>query len=126
MFFSPIAGAILAITVATNRSLPPWFIGLLGGVGGMLALVIYLVQAGWFYRLRGFPIWVVILEDILCVCLVFFAFGAPRQGGLIALFLLWLAIRSSSAWNTWYRAQGPTDPKNTAQSNPRQGKSEPD
>jgi hypothetical protein len=27
---------------------------------------------------------------------------APEQGGLIAMLLLWLAIRSSSAWRNWH------------------------
>jgi hypothetical protein len=125
LFFSPIAGAILGTTVAINRGLPPWLIGLIGGIGGMLALVIYLVQAGWFYRLRGLPVWMTIAEDILCVCLVFLAFGAPKEGGLIALLLLWLAIRSSGQWNNWYQTQRPN--KTTKrQTNPRQGKLDPD
>jgi hypothetical protein len=63
-----------------------------------------LVQVGWFYRLKGLPIWAVLLEDILCVLLVLFAFKAPNSGGLIALLLLWLAIRSSQSWYQWYRA----------------------
>lgn len=121
LYCSPIAGAILGLTVAINRGLAPWLTGLIGGIGGMLALVIYLVQAGWFYRLKGIPVWVAIVEDILCVCLVFLAFGAPREGGLLALLLLWLAIRSSSEWNAWYRSQNKSSPYN-----PRQGKSKPD
>jgi len=44
------------------------------------------------------------LQDLLCVLLVLFALDAPKQGGLIALLLLWLAIRSSSAWYRWYHA----------------------
>ena len=65
LFLSPVAGAILGLTVANNRGLPPALTGILGGIGGMLALVIYLVQAGWFYRLRGIPLWGAIVEDIL-------------------------------------------------------------
>jgi len=41
----------------------------------------------------------------LCVLLVLLAFDAPREGGLIALLLLWLAIRSSREWQHWYRTQ---------------------
>ena len=64
-----------------------------------------LVQVGWFFRLRGIPIWLVCLEDILCIGLVFFAFNAPQEGGLIALLLLWLAIRSSNSWRRWHSSK---------------------
>lgn len=104
LFFSPLAGAVLAIAVATNRNVAPWLMGILGGVGGMVALVLYLVKTGWFYRLRGLPLWVTVGEDLLCVGLVSMAFGAPEQGGIVALVLLWLAIRSSSQWYQWYRS----------------------
>ncbi|NEP36889.1 MULTISPECIES: DUF4126 family protein, partial [unclassified Moorena] len=67
-----------------------------------LAFVLQLVQVGWFYRLRGLPLWVVFLQDFLCVVLIILAFDAPEQGGLIALLLLWLAIRSSKHWYRWY------------------------
>ena len=73
------------------------------GVGGILALVLKLVQVGWFFRLRGLPIWVICLEDVICVLLVLFALNAPQHGGLIALILLWIAVRSSTAWRTWYQ-----------------------
>ncbi|WP_017710954.1 DUF4126 domain-containing protein [Prochlorothrix hollandica] len=109
LFFSPLAGVILAMTVATNRNLPDWLLGILAGVGGMVALVLYLVKMGWFYRLRGLPLWLTLGEDFLCVALVFMAFGAPEQGGLVALVLLWLAIRSSSAWYQWYTANPALD-----------------
>ncbi|MGA0201446.1 MAG: DUF4126 domain-containing protein [Prochlorotrichaceae cyanobacterium] len=129
LFLSPVAGSILGLTVANNRELPPGLTGILGGVGGIFALVIYLVQAGWFYRLRGIPLWAAIVEDILCVSLVFMAFGAPRQGGLLALLLLWLALRTSSQWRNWYVHQGdsPHPSHNSSQKlSPRQGKLEPD
>ena len=45
----------------------------------------------------------VIVEDLLSIALVFFAFEAPQEGGLIALFLLWIAIRSATAWRDWYK-----------------------
>jgi hypothetical protein len=61
------------------------------------------VQIGWFYRLRGIPLWIVFIEDALCVFLVVLAFDAPKKGGLIALMLLWLAIRSSKEWQRIYR-----------------------
>jgi hypothetical protein len=102
LIFSPIAGAILGITVARFTSLSVELGWLAAIVGGLLALVLQLVQTGWFYRLRGLPIWLVLLQDILCICLVIFAFDAPNQGGLIALLLLWLAIRSSKQWYDFY------------------------
>ncbi len=102
LIFSPIAGAILGITVARFTSLSLELGWLAAIVGGLLALVLQLVQMGWFYRLRGLPIWLVLLQDILCVCLIIFAFDAPNQGGLIALLLLWLAIRSSKQWYNFY------------------------
>lgn len=126
LFLSPCAGSILGLTVANNRELPPGLTGILGGVGGILALVIYLVQAGWFYRLRGIPLWAAIVEDILCLSLVFMAFGAPRQGGLLALLLLWLALRTSSQWRNWYVQQGDTPRQRGQKISPRQGKLEPD
>lgn len=100
--FSPIAGAILGITVAKYTSLTSELGWLVAIVGGLLAFVLQLVQTGWFYRLRGLPIWLVLLQDVLCVFLVIFAFDAPNQGGLIALLLLWLAIRSSKQWYDFY------------------------
>lgn len=124
LLFSPFVGAIMAMAIAeatfAQPNAPPallvWIIGL---VGGLLALVLQLVQAGWFYRLRGLPLPVILAQDILCISLVLFAFDAPKQGGLIALILLWLAIRSSKEWYRWYVKQGPAK-------NPRRYKSNPD
>jgi hypothetical protein len=102
LIFSPLVGALMAIIVTNILQLnfqPLWVIGV---VGGVLAFVLKLVQVGWFFRLRGIPIWIVVLEDFLCIFLVLFAFKAPQQGGLIAMLLLWLAIRSSSEWRRWY------------------------
>ena len=104
LVFSPLVGAIMAMTVAGIFHIQPvQLIWILGVVGGLIALVLQLVQVGWFYRLQGLPIWAVLLEDILCVLLVLFAFKAPNSGGLIALLLLWLAIRSSQSWYQWYK-----------------------
>lgn len=102
LIFSPIAGGIMAMGVAKITGLfivPLWLIGLLGGT---LALVINLVLMGWFFRLGGMPIAWVIFEDVLCIVLVLSAFNSPKEGGLIALLLLWLAIRSSKEWYNWY------------------------
>ncbi|EAW33819.1 DUF4126 domain-containing protein [Lyngbya sp. PCC 8106] len=106
---SPFVGAIMGIAIAQATDAPEWLVGLIGVTGGLLALVLQLVQVGWFYRLRGLPIWVIFFQDILCISLVVFAFDAPQQGGLIALLLLWLAIRSSKEWYQWYTA--PNQPK---------------
>ncbi|MGK7878165.1 MAG: DUF4126 domain-containing protein [Xenococcaceae cyanobacterium] len=102
LVFSPIVGALMGIAVANITNFEIKQLWLIAIVGGLLALVLKLVQVGWFFRLRGIPIWVVFIEDILCVFLVLFAFKAPEQGGLIAMLLLWLAIRSSNEWRCWY------------------------
>ncbi|MEA5534759.1 DUF4126 domain-containing protein [Crocosphaera sp. XPORK-15E] len=102
LIFSPLVGGLLAVTVVKIANLemePLWLIGV---IGGLFALLLKLVQVGWFFRLRGLPIWVICLEDVICVLLVLFAFNAPKNGGLIALMLLWIAIRSSTAWRQWY------------------------
>ncbi|MCC5614959.1 DUF4126 domain-containing protein [Nostoc sp. CHAB 5836] len=99
LFMSPLVGAIMGLGVATPTLTPNWLIAL---IGGLLALVLQLVQVGWFYRLRGLPLWAVFLQDTLCIALVLFAFDAPWQGGLIALILLWFAIHSAKQWYDWY------------------------
>lgn len=119
---SPVVGAIVGITVARTAQMESWMSWILGIVGGLLASVLQLVQIGWFYRLRGLPLWVVFVQDFLCVSLVLLAFDAPQQGGLIALLLLWLTIRSSAEWRRWYRDQAKDGDRN----NPRKGKQEPD
>ncbi len=99
LFMSPVVGAIMGLAVATATATPNWLIAI---IGGLLALVLQLVQVGWFYRLRGLPLWAVFLQDTLCIALVLFAFHAPWQGGLIALILLWFALRSAKQWYDWY------------------------
>lgn len=122
LLLSPIVGAILAMAVAAAAELSQWLVWLLGGVGGLLALVLQLVQVGWSYRLGRLPLWSIFVQDALCVLLVLFALDAPRQGGLIALLLLWLAIRSSKDWHRWYVAQARPDD----QAHPRKYKRNPD
>ncbi len=100
LLFSPVAGALLGMTIATITGQSLW---LAGSMGGLLALVLQLAQVGWFFRMRGLPLWAVFVQDILCVLLVLLALDAPTQGGLIALLLLWLAIRSINDWRRWYR-----------------------
>ncbi len=113
----------MAMAIAeTAADVEGWLVKLIGIVGGLLALVLQLVQAGWFYRLRGLPVWLIFFQDALCIFLVIFAFDAPQQGGLIALLLLWLAIRSYQDWYRWYKKQAPQ----AYRGNPRRYKSNPD
>ena len=100
ILFSPVMGAIMGLAVVSTTTTSAWLIGV---TGGLFALVLQLVQLGWFYRLRGLPLWFVFIQDALCVALVLLAFGAPTPGGLIALVLLWLAIYSGKLWYNWYR-----------------------
>ncbi|UBF28369.1 DUF4126 domain-containing protein [Kovacikia minuta CCNUW1] len=122
LLFSPVVGAIMGVAVARITGVSGWLVDLMGAIGGLLALVLKLVQVGWFYRLKSIPVWVLFAEDTLCILLVLFALDAPKQGGLIALLLLWLALRSSKEWYRWYTAQaGPSSRKN-----PRRYKQDPD
>ena len=122
LVFSPIVGVIIGVAIARITTKPEWLVWLLGTTGGVLALVLQLVQTGWIYRLKQVPVWIVFAQDALCVALVFFAFDAPKQGGLIALLLLWIAVRSSKEWHQWYAHQ--TGSKKQAR--PRDYKQDPD
>jgi hypothetical protein len=102
LFLSPFVGALMGLAVASATQTPSWLVAL---IGGLLALVFQLVLVGWFYRLRGLPIWAVFMQDVLCITLVFFAVDAPRKGGLIALVLLWVAILSAKYWYSWYKGK---------------------
>jgi hypothetical protein len=102
LILSPMVGAIMGISVAQLAAAPEAFIWIVGIVGSLLAFVLQLVQVGWFFRLRGLPLWVVFIQDVLCIALVIFAFDSPQSGGVIALLLLLLAIRSSNQWHKWY------------------------
>lgn len=98
LIFSPLVGGLMAIGVARLievKITPLWLLGL---IGGLLALVLKLVQVGWFFRLGKIPITFIFLEDFLSVVLVIFALKAPENGGLIAMILLWIALRSSTQW----------------------------
>lgn len=119
---SPIVGAIVGITVVRTVEFASWLIWIVGIVGGLLALVLQLVQVGWFYRLHRIPIAVVFLQDFLCVVLVVLAFDAPKHGGIIALLLLWLTLRSSAEWRRRYEGQAARGDR----SNPRRYKQDPD
>lgn len=99
---SPIVGAIMAIAAAKVTAVPKLFIGL---IGGLFALLLQLIQAGWFYRRQSLPTWLPFVQDALCILLVFLAVNAPHLGGIIALMLLSLAIYSYSNLYRWYRTQ---------------------
>jgi Domain of unknown function (DUF4126) len=120
LVFSPVVGTMVGVAIAKAIVPPSPLIWLLGIISGLLAFVIQLVLSGWIYRLRHIPLWLFFIQDVLCVALVIFAFRAPRQGGILALLMLWLAIRSSKEWHHWYRAQG------QVKGNPRDGKQDPD
>ncbi len=122
LLFSPLVGGIVGMTVARTAQLDAALAWVLTILGGLLAFVLHLVQVGWSYRLRGLPIWVIFIQDFLCVALALLAFDAPQQGGLLALLLLWLTIRSSTEWRRWYIQQAGA--KNSR--NPRQYKRDPD
>lgn len=119
--FAPVVGAIAALAIAATMDVDSWLVFLFALIGGLVALVIHLVQLGLFYRMPKLPFWTILLQDFLCISLVLFAFDAPQQGGIIALLLLWLAIRSSQTWRRWYLAQAQRD-----QANPRRQKRDPD
>ena len=106
LLVTPLVGGLMAVTVVNLfhvEQLAVWPLWFTAGLGGMFAFVLKLVQVGWFFRLRGIPLWWVLIEDLLCVVLVLFAIKFPKNGGLIAMLLLWLAVRSSTAWRQWYR-----------------------
>jgi hypothetical protein len=102
LVFSPIVGAIMGIAVSKGTEAPSWLIAL---ISGLFAFVLQAVQVGWFYRCHGLPLWVVFAQDALSVSLVFFAINAPQIGGLTALILLLLAVRSSNELYLWYRGR---------------------
>lgn len=103
LIFSPFVGAFMAIGMAALIEVKITPIWLLGLTGGLLALVLKLVLVGWFFRWGKMPIIIILLEDFLGAGLVIFALEAPENGGLIAMILLWLALRSSNEWK--YRFQ---------------------
>lgn len=99
LIFSPLAGAIAAISMLQSISIPYWIIGL---VGALFAFILQAVQAGYFYRRRGLPLWFVCGQDILSVILAVLATKQPQIGGIIALCLFLLAIRRYQELSRWY------------------------
>lgn len=102
--FSPLVGLMLAVTTARvlDQAMPLWLVGL---IGGLFAFILHLVQVGWFFRLRGLPLWAILAEDFLCILLVWLAFTSPQKGGLVALSLLWFAVHSAAYWQQWTRGR---------------------
>ena len=96
----------VVLGVLTSGSLveliPSWLIGV---IGGSLAFMLQLVQAGWFYRWRSLPQWLPFLQDGLSVLLVYLAVQVPLAGGIIALFLLGLAVYNSQQLHRWFIRQ---------------------
>lgn len=105
LVMSPLFGAIAGVTLASPTTTESGMLWIIGITSGLLALVLQLVQVGWFYRLRGLPLWAVFLQDFLCVIFLLLAFDAPEQGGVFALIVMWLAFRSSIAWQRWCKRQ---------------------
>lgn len=103
LILSPGVAMLAAIAVARTLGLAPWVSLITTVVSALLALVLQLLQVGWFYRPKQPPGWLFFVIDGLCVMLAFLAFDAPRQGGVIALLLLWLVIRTSYVWQRWSR-----------------------
>lgn len=119
LILSPLVGAIAGIAVARTSGLEGWLYILVGGISALLALVIQLVQVGWFYRPRRPPLWVFFCLDALCIFLAILAFDSPQQGGIIALLLLWLVIRTSNIWRQWSTASLPLPGPHPSSPQPR-------
>ncbi|MBD0266899.1 MAG: DUF4126 domain-containing protein [Cyanobacteria bacterium Co-bin8] len=110
LVLSPFVGAIAGIAVARTVLLEGWLFFLMGLISALLALVIQLMQIGWFYRPRRPPLWAFFVLDALCIFLAILAFDSPQQGGIIALLLLWLVIRTSNIWQHWRAAKPMPEP----------------
>src|SRR5689334_4681189 len=50
LLFSPLVGTLIGLTIARTANLEGWMVFILGGLGGLVALVLQLVQVGWLYR----------------------------------------------------------------------------
>ncbi|MGB3309644.1 MAG: DUF4126 domain-containing protein [Nodosilinea sp.] len=107
LILSPGVGALAGLAVARTFGLDGWINLPVGLISALLALVIQLLQVGWFYRPRRPPLWLFFLVDGLCIVLAVLAFDNPNQGGIIALLLLWLVIRTSYLWQHWPRRSKP-------------------
>ena len=103
LLLSPLVGTLIGVAIAKSMSVEGGQVWVLAITSGVLALVLQLLQVGWTYRLRRVPLWILFGQDLICVILALFVVDAPKQGGLIALLRLWLAIRSAVQWRRWYR-----------------------
>jgi hypothetical protein len=107
LVLSPGVGAVAGIGVARTLGLDNRLHLMAGVISALLALVIQLLQVGLFFRPQRPPLWSFFVVDGLCIVLAVFAFDAPNQGGIIALLLLWLVIRTSYLWQHWPRRSKP-------------------
>lgn len=108
---SPLVGAIAGIALARTLGLDSWLYIGIGLTSALLAVVLQLLQVGWFYRPKRPPLWVFFVVDGLCIFLAYLAFDFPNGGGIIALLLLWLVIRTSYLWRSWVKKGSLPKPK---------------
>ncbi|MFM7528596.1 MAG: DUF4126 domain-containing protein [Nodosilinea sp.] len=106
LLLSPIVGLMAGIALVRPLAIAGWLQGVIALIGGLVALVIQLVQIGWFYRPQRPPLWGMFLVDALCLLLALSAFTVPRVGGLLSLVLLWLVIRTAEGWRGGLRSLG--------------------
>ncbi len=95
---SPWSGAIAGVAMARKGGIEGRLALLMGLTSALLALVIQLLQVAWMFRPLPLPLWVPIGVDGLCIGLAVLAFRWPQGGGLVALLLLWLVIRTGYRW----------------------------
>ncbi|MBU6228089.1 MAG: DUF4126 family protein [Cyanobacteria bacterium REEB459] len=100
------AGVVAGVGMGRTLDLPTELHRIAGLISGLIALVIQLSQVGWFYRPQPLPVWLFFMLDGLCISLVVCGFYAPQLGGVIALLLLWLVLRTAYRWRTWF-GRGP-------------------
>ena len=68
---SPLVGAIAGIALARTLELDNWLHIGIGITSALLAVVIQLLQVGWFYRPKRPPLWVFFVVDGLCIFLAY-------------------------------------------------------
>ncbi len=106
LLLSPIVGLMAGLALVHPLGIAGWLQGVIALIGGLVALVIQLVQIGWFYRPRQPPLWGMFLVDALCLLLTLSAFTVPQVGGMLSLLLLWLVIRTADGWRGGLRGLG--------------------
>jgi hypothetical protein len=105
LILSPFLGLLLAVTMGKIADYEFTQLCLIAISSGLFAFVLQLAHLGWFFRWGRIPLLMAVSEDILSILLVFSGFNFPEVGGLVALILLWLAIRSFTSWKKWYQHQ---------------------